>query len=70
MTDDAPTYLSSLTWANLTNQAQHDAELCARMGFRPCPVTGRVEEYMIMDRLGGDLNIWPEWARAIIEREP
>ena len=65
--DDLPTYLSTLCWADLLHTLNIDDALRLKLGVKPCPFSGRVEEYTLVDRLGGELDIWPAQWRRIIE---
>ena len=67
MHDDAPTFLRTMTWADLLYTLNIDEALRLKLGVKQCPFSGRVEEYMLADRLGGDLNMWPAKWRGIIE---
>ena len=67
MNDDEPKYLSNTTWAELPDSLNSDNALRLKLGVKLCPFTGRVEEYTVVDRLGGDLDIWPEKWRGAIE---
>ena len=67
MHDDEPTYMRTMTWAELLWQLNIDEALRLKLGVKLCPFSGRVEEYMLVDWLGGDLNMWPAKWRGIIE---
>lgn len=67
MHDDQPTYLSTMTWAELLHELNVDEALRVRLGVKPCPFSGRIEEYCLVDRFGGELDIWPAKWRGVIE---
>ena len=67
MHDDELTYLSTATWADLLFRLSINDELRQRLGVKLCPFSGKVEEYLVADQLGGMLNIWPAKWRGIIE---
>jgi hypothetical protein len=69
MHDDEPTFLRTMTWADLLHALNVDEALRLKLGVQLCPFTGQVEEYMVADQLGGMLNIWPEKWRRFIEAE-
>lgn len=66
--DDMPTYLSTMSWADLRYTLNIDDALRLKLGVKLCPFSGKVEEYMVVDRLGGELNMWPAKWRRIIEQ--
>lgn len=68
MHDDERTFLRTMTWADLLPALNVDEALRLKLGVKRCPFSGRVEEYMLVDRLGGELDIWPEKWRGIIEQ--
>ena len=68
MHDDEPTYLRAMTWAELLWQLNIDEALRIKLGVKLCPFSGRVEEYMLADRLGGELDMWPAKWRGLIEQ--
>lgn len=67
MHDDEPIDLSTWTWADLLFRLSTNDALREQMQVKLCPFTGKVEEYMVADQLGGMLNIWPEKWRRFIE---
>ena len=67
MHEDQPTYLRTVTWAELLFMLNADEALRLRLGVKQCPFSGRVEEYTLVDRLGGELNVWPAKWRRLIE---
>lgn len=67
MHDDEPTYISTMSWAALLHRLSIDEALRLKLGVKLCPFSGQVEEYMVMDRLGGMLNIWPKKWRKVID---
>ncbi|MET3925980.1 hypothetical protein [Devosia sp. 2618] len=69
MHDDTPAFLRTMTWAELLWQVANDDALRLKLGVKLCPFTGKVEEYMVVDRLGGDLNIWPAKWRSLLDAE-
>lgn len=68
MHDDAPTYLSTMSWAELLHTLNIDEALRLKLGIKQCPFSGMVEEYTLVDRLGGMLNVWPAKWRTMIQR--
>lgn len=67
MHDDNPTYISTMTWAELLFELNADEALRLKLGVKLCPFSGVVEEYTLADRLGGDLDTWPAKWRGVIE---
>ena len=68
MTNDyPPQYVSDASWGELLDLLNAAPELRERMGVKLSWRTGMAEEYTLVDRLGGELNIWPAKWRAIIE---
>lgn len=68
MHDDEPTFLRTMTWADLLHTLNVDEALRLKLGVQLCPFSGMVEEYMMADRLGGMLNVWPAKWRRMIEQ--
>lgn len=68
MHDDEPTFLRTMTCADLLHALNVNEALRLKLGVQLCPFSGMVEEYMLADRLGGELNIWPAKWRRIIEQ--
>tara|TARA_R100000365_G_C2717208_1_gene50769 strand:+ start:143 stop:370 length:228 start_codon:yes stop_codon:yes gene_type:complete len=68
MHDDEPTFLRTMTWADLLYTLSIDEALRTKLGVQLCPFTGAVEEYTLADRLGGELDIWPAKWRGVIEQ--
>lgn len=67
MHDDDPIYLSTSTWADLLFRLANNDNLRQRLNVKLCPFSGKVEEYLVADQLGGMCNIWPAKWRGIIE---
>ena len=67
MHDDKPTFMRTMTWADLLHTLNVDEALRLKLGVQLCPFTGRVEEYTLVDRLGGILNIWPAKWRSVLK---
>lgn len=69
MNDDTPAYMSNDDWSSLLHRLDRDTSYRKLLGIDLCPFTGRVEEYMVLDLFGGQLNLWPERFRGIIEAD-
>lgn len=67
MNDNEPTYMSSKAWAGLLRALRSNEGLRRQMGVMLCPITGKVEEYTMVDQLGGMLDVWPAKWRGVIE---
>lgn len=66
MLDLEPIFLPAAAWKALGDALAADDATVDRLGLR-CPFSGQVEEYLLLDRLGGMRNIWPERLRASVE---
>lgn len=60
-------YLEPTAWARLGDLVINDKNLPAALDLKPNPFTGRVGVDELVECLGGKLNVWPSWARPIIE---
>jgi hypothetical protein len=69
MNDNIPTYMSNKAWAGLLSALRCNEALQLQMGVKHCPFTGKVEEYTMVDQLGGMFDVWPAKWRSIIEAE-
>lgn len=62
------TFLRTMTWADLLEALNTSEALRLKLDVQLCPFSGKVEEYTMVDRLGGMLNIWPAKWRGLIEK--
>lgn len=66
MQADVAVFLRDATWNELIKLLNRDVALRNWLGVRPCGASGKVEEHMLADRLGGEFNVWPEKWRAAL----
>lgn len=61
-----PIFIPARLWQAIVQWLQDDPEAAEALDVI-CPFSGNVEEYLLLDRLGGQRNIWPARFRAEIE---
>lgn len=61
------TYLDQTTWNALADLISTHRPLREALGIRVNPADNSVGFDEVADVLGGVFDIWPEWARAVIE---
>ncbi|MGV8832149.1 MAG: hypothetical protein ACOH2N_09255 [Devosia sp.] len=57
-------YLPEQAWTSLCDLIAARPDLCEVLGIHASPITGIPGFDEIVDRLGGEWNIWPERFRA------
>lgn len=60
--DTSPIFLTTPAWHQLGDLLNANEALASRLfGIEPSPVYGVITETELLDRLGGERDVWPEW---------
>lgn len=62
-------YLPDQAWSDLTDFIARHAPLREALGIKPNPATDQYGFDEMAEVLGGQFDIWPEWARVTIEKD-